>query len=99
MKKILINIILIAAIVSYAHLIESKKIRVSYEYDTLNRLNNVNSSNEDTISYQFDDAGNILDVTTHKGENPVADAGGPYQAEPFNMIQFDASKSSDYNIY
>lgn len=36
-------------------------------------------------------------MTTHKGENPIADAGGPYLNEPFNMIQFDASNSSDDN--
>jgi YD repeat-containing protein len=42
------------------------KARVEYEYDSLNRLSRVIYENGESIAYEYDAAGNIVDVAMDK---------------------------------
>jgi len=97
LKKQHICIISIAFFLLFYQSLESKKVFFDYKYDPLNRITDIKSSNEDSISFQYDKAGNILVIEKHKGEKPVPEIDGLYVSEPLNIINFNASQSSDDN--
>lgn len=63
----------------------------SHAYDTAGARNVTLT----VVDHSSQKASQTVPVTLSKGNPPVADAGGPYTAEPFSMVRFNGTGSTD----